>query len=313
MAKVRLEGSFVALITPFDSAGRVDLGGLRAWVEFHAAHGSSAVLIMGSTGEASLLSLEERRAIISAASAWTRPDMPIYVGCTAGSTEATINLVRHAGAAGVDGVIVTVPAYACPSVGEAVDFYRAVADAAEIPVGIYNNPERVKTDLPSDAVLLLARHPRIVILKEASPAVSHIAAIAAGRQREGVELSLMCCDSPNLGLVIPVMALGGQGTANVTGNLAPHEMAVISRPWRSFDDALACRSEYLRLLPLLQFAYSAINPVPIKSLAEALGMPAGRPRLPLQPLPDTAVKAALRLMKELDLIDRYGFRAGPAS
>lgn len=307
-AGVKLRGSFVVVITPFDGAGRVDLGGLREWVEFHAAHGTSALLIMGSTGEASMLTLEERQSIIRAATAWKRPGMPLYFGCSGGSTQATIDLVRYAGAHGADGAIITVPSYVCPSQGDAIDFYRAVADASSIPLGIYNNPERVKTDLSPEAVLLLARHPNIVILKEASSAVSHIAALAAGREREGVDLSLMCCDSPHLGLVIPLMALGGEGTANMTGNIAPQEMATISKPWESFDDALACRRQYLRLLPLLQFTYSAVNPVPVKSLAGAMGMPAGAPRLPLQPLPPDAIRSGVRLVQELGLADKYGYR-----
>ena len=91
----------------------------------------------------------------------------------------------------------------------------------------------------------------------------------------------MCCDSPNLGLVVPTMSLGGHGTANMTGNIAPAELAVISTPWASYAEAENFKTAYLKLLPLLHFTYSAINPVAVKSLMKALGMPAGDLRKPL--------------------------------
>src|SRR5213593_474174 len=94
----------------------------------------------------------------------------------------------------------------------------------------------------------------------------------------------MCCDSPNLGLVVPTMSLGGHGTANMTGNIAPAEIALISKPWTTPEVSVSFRDTYLRLLPMLHYSYSAINPVAIKSLMRAVGMPAGEPRKPLKGL-----------------------------
>lgn len=308
MSKVKLEGSFVAAITPFDDDGSVDIAGFRTWIEFHQQHGTSALLIMGSTGEVSLLSYEERRRIIVETARFKQPDMPLYYGCTGTSTESTAEMVRFAAQAGADGAILTVPSYVCPSVGDAIEYFLTVADASEIPLGIYNNPTRVKTDLPADVIVRLAEHPNIVILKEASSRVAQISEVAAAK----VDLAIMCCDSPNLGLVMPVMSLGGQGTANMTGNIAPEEMAIISKPWTSFADATACREEYLRLLPLMQFTYSAINPVPVKSLARALGMPAGDLRRPLRPLSEDAVRWGVRICRESGLVEKYGYRPATA-
>ncbi len=303
MTKPRLEGSFVAAITPFDRDGSVDFEGFRTWIDFHHANGTSALLIMGSTGEVSLLSLEERRAIIRATAKLKRADMPLYYGCTANSTETTIEMVRYAAAEGADGAILTVPSYIAPPVEDAVRYYLEVADSSDIPIGIYNNPTRVKTDLDADAVIRLAAHPNIVVLKEATSRVAQIADVAAA----GAEIALMCCDSPNLGLVMPVMSLGGQGTANMTGNIAPQEMAALSAPWRTFEDAERCRETYLRLLPLLKFTYSAVNPIPVKSLAKALGMPAGELRRPYQGLDGEALGRGLRIVAELGLAEKYGY------
>jgi 4-hydroxy-tetrahydrodipicolinate synthase len=117
----------------------------------------------------------------------------------------------------------------------------------------------------------------------------------------------MCCDSPNLGLVVPTMALGGHGTANMTGNIAPAEMALMSRPWRTEAGATTFRDTYLRLLPLLHFTYSAVNPVPVKSLMRALGLPAGDLRRPLTGLDERAVAAGLNILVRLGLDERYGY------
>ena len=118
----------------------------------------------------------------------------------------------------------------------------------------------------------------------------------------------MCCCSPNLGLVVPMMALGGHGTANMTGNIIPAEMALISTPWATGDDAFACREAWLTNLPMLHFAYSAINPVAVKSLMRAVGMPAGPLRAPLQQLNPAALQTGLQICCDLGLDTKYGYR-----
>jgi 4-hydroxy-tetrahydrodipicolinate synthase len=122
------------------------------------------------------------------------------------------------------------------------------------------------------------------------------------------EMSVMCCDSPHLGLVPAVMALGGHGTANMTGNVAPREMAIISKPWVTHQDALDFRETYLRILPLIQFTYSKVNPVPVKSLARVLGLPAGDLRRPYLNLSGRALRPGVEVVKRLGLVEQYGYR-----
>ena len=301
-----LTGSFVALLTPFNQDGSIDFEGFRTLIDFQAAHGTSAVLLMGSTGEASMLSPEEKKAVISRTIGFRRRGMQIWYGCTGASTDLTLATVRHAGAEGADGVVVTLPGYVVPSEQEACDYFTEVADAAAGPVGIYNNPTRVKTDIGFEAMIRLADHENVVLLKEATSRGNQIAQIA----RAAKHLSIMCCDSPNLGLVMQVMGLGGHGTANMGGNVIPAEMAAISKPWASFDDARSCRETYLHVLPLLHFHYSAINPVAVKSLAGALGLPAGPFRRPLKPLDPAALRQGLELVRSLGIAERYGYRTG---
>lgn len=303
MPQPALKGSFVALITPFCEDGTPDIPGFARLIEFQRRHGTAALLIMGSTGEVSLLSPEERRRIMVETIRFKPAGMPFFYGCTGNNTAETIRMTRVAAEAGADGAVITTPAYVHAPVDAAVRYFLEVADASPIPVGIYNNPIRVGTDLTAEAVIRLAEHPNIVIDKEAMSRPGQIAQILAAR----ADMSLMCCDSPHLGLVPAVMALGGQGTANMTGNLAPAEMAIISKPWESYADAVAFRETYLRLLPLMQFTYSKVNPVPVKSLMRVLGLPAGELRKPYVGLAGKALRAGVDVVRRLGLDARYGF------
>lgn len=304
MVKTRIEGSFVALITPFNEDGGVDFGAFRTLLRFQEDHGTAAVLFMGSTGEPTMLSPEERQRIVVETAKMKTGRMRFFYGCTGPSTEATIANVRFARDHGADGAILAAPPYICAPEDDVERFFLEVADATDLPLGIYNNPPRVQTDLDWTRLLRIFQHPRYVVHKESTARVAQVAQVLAGKP----DVSVMCCDSPGLGLVVPTMSLGGHGTANMTGNVAPAEMAVISTPWRSFADAEAFRETYLRLLPLLHFTYSAINPVPVKSLMRALGMPAGALRRPLRGLDGAALASGLEIVRALGLDGRYGYK-----
>ncbi len=304
MAKMMLEGSFAALITPFNEDGSVDFGAFRTLLRFQEDHGTTAVLFLGSTGEPTMLSAEERQRLVVETARMKTGRMRFFYGCTGGSTEATIANVRFAREHGADGAILAAPPYICASEDDVERFFLEVADAADLPLGIYNNPPRVGTDLGWERLLRLFRHPCYVVHKESTARVAQVAQVLAARP----DVAVMCCDSPNLGLVIPTMSLGGHGTANVTGNVAPAEMARLSTPWRRWEDARAFQDTYLRLLPLLHYNYSATNPVPVKSLMRALGLPAGALRRPLRALEGPALARGLAAVRSLGLDATYGYK-----
>lgn len=300
----RITGSFVALITPMNEDGSLDLGGFRELREFHRRHGTSALLYMGSSGEVSMLTPEERRRIVEDTAADKQPDMPQWYGCTGPTTDATIDYVRHAGAHGADGAIIAAPPYVCTGREDITRFVLDVAEASPIPIGIYNNPPRVATDLHTEDLLRLAAHPNVQVLKESTSRVGQVAQVLRERPDD---LSVMCCCSPDLGLVVPTMALGGDGTANMSGNLLPAEMATISTPWAGDGEAAAFRETYLRALPMMRFVYSRVNPIPVKTFMRAVGMPAGPLRRPLQPLPAEELGRGLDAARELGLDAAYGY------
>lgn len=304
MAKLQLAGSFVALITPFNKDGTVDYEGFRTLFRFQEEHGTRAVLIMGSTGEVSMLTADERRQIISATAKMKTGKMAFFYGCTGNNTATTIDMVRYAKAEGADGAILAVPPYICPAEEDAAQYFEEVADSVELPMGIYNNPPRVTTDLKTESLLKLFKHPNIVVHKESTGRVGQVAQVLAAKP----DVAVMCCDSPNLGLVVPTMSLGGHGTANMTGNIAPAEIATISKPWTSYAEAEGFKNAYLGNLPLLHFTYSAINPVAVKSLMQALGLPAGELRKPLGGLKPDHLQRGIDIVRQLGLDKKYGFK-----
>ena len=304
----RPQGSFVALITPMNTDGSIDFEGFRTLLQFHEANATSAVLIMGSTGDVSMLSVEERHTIVRETMKMRTGNMLFYYGCTGATTEGTIDFVSQAAVEGADGAIITAPSYICASNDDIVQFCLDVANATDIPLGFYNNPPRVGTDLTTSDLLRIAEHPNFVVLKESTTRVGQVAQMCAAKP----DMALMCCCSPNLGLVIPMMSLGGHGTANMTGNIIPREMAVISTPWKTGEDAFACREAWLTNLPILHFAYSAINPVAIKSLMRTVGLPAGPMRKPLISLENAALQRGINICRDLGLDKIYGYTLGDA-
>lgn len=303
MSKMKIEGSFVALITPFSKDGSPDFGAFRELLDFQERHGTSAVLIMGSTGEVSMLSQKEREAIIVETAKMKTGKMKLFYGCTGNNTQTTKDYLRFARANGADGAIIAAPAYICAPEADIESYFLEVADETDLPLGIYNNPPRVKTDLNWDSLLRIFKHPNYVVHKESTTRVGQVAQVLRGAP----DVSVMCCDSPNLGLVVPTMSLGGHGTANMTGNIAPAELTQISRPWTSPDTAASFHKAYLQNLQLLHYAYSAINPVAIKSLMKAVGLPSGELRKPLTGLEGEPLLRGLRVIKELELDRKYGW------
>jgi 4-hydroxy-tetrahydrodipicolinate synthase len=167
-------------------------------------------------------------------------------------------------------------------------------------VGLYNNPARVIVNVePATIVRLFNEVPNLVADKEAMPSVGQLAAVYEGT---GGRLPILCCDSPAYGLVVPTLGLGGKGTANVTGNVHPRGMAAMSKPWTCWEDVESCRRLYYDMVPLMEAAYAAPNPIAVKAMIRLLGLPVGHCRPPL-PDPPPRVFEAMK-----SLIERYGLK-----
>lgn len=299
----RPEGSWVALITPFTSSGLVDMDGYKALIDFQAENHTSALLIMGSTGEPTLLSIEERKSIISELSPYCKNKIPVFFGVTMGSTQATIEMAQFAEENGASGVVIVVPAYIAPPQEAIYQYLKAVCDSVNIGVGLYNNPARVVVNVDPETIIRLSMEcPNLVADKEAVPDVGQLTAVKEGTAGR---VKLLTCDSPAYAMVLPTLAMGGHGTANVTGNVAPREIAAMSKPWKSFVDVERSRRLYFKLQPLMEAVYSAPNPIATKAMVRLLGLPAGYCRAPLPDVPDQVRMAMEEVIERFDLKNKY--------
>ncbi|MBW1961459.1 MAG: 4-hydroxy-tetrahydrodipicolinate synthase [Deltaproteobacteria bacterium] len=305
---IRPEGSWVALVTPFDGNGNVDFDCFRRLVDFQAANGTDGLLFMGSTGEAPSLTMEERRDIITEMTAYCRGKIPAFHGVTCPTTEATVELARHADSLGADGVMMVVPPYIAPPQSGVFEYFKTVCKSIGIAVALYNNPARVIVNInPETVVRLFQECPNLVADKEAVPNVAQLSAVMDGT---GGKLKLLCCDAPEYAITLPTLAMGGHGTANVSGNVIPKEMAQMSKPWNRWEDVLRSRKLYFENLPVMEAAYSETNPVAIKAMVKLLGFPVGDPRPPLPGLGAKQMQSIEELINRLELRARYRLQRG---
>jgi 4-hydroxy-tetrahydrodipicolinate synthase len=304
------EGSWVALITPFDEKGKLDVNGFKDLVDFQASNETSGLLLMGSTGEPTSLSQEERKTIIEQMTPCCHGEIPAFFGVTCGSTSQTVELAQFAQEKEADGIMLVVPPYIAPPQSAVYDYLKGVCQSVDIAVAIYNNPARVIVNIdPPTIAKLVEECPNLVADKEAVPSVAQLASVMKGAKGG---LRLLCCDAPNYALTIPTLGMGGHGTANVTGNVAPREMAELSKPWRSWDDVVKGRELYFKYLPLMEAAYSATNPVAIKAMAKLMGLPSGDPRPPLPKVEGDKLKPLEEVIRRFELREKYGRKVEPS-
>ncbi|MES0324444.1 MAG: 4-hydroxy-tetrahydrodipicolinate synthase [Candidatus Bathyarchaeia archaeon] len=305
MKKYNVEGSWPAVVTPFDDKDEVNYDVLRQLVGFQAENNSTGLLLMGSTGEAILLTADERKKIIDTVLDEARGKIPVMVGVAAMTTKQTIENAKYAKEAGADLGLIVQPPYIKPKQSSLYKYFKDVADAVDIPLAIYNNPERCGVNIEPETIARLARHENIVAIKEAGPnpyGVMRTVELTRG------EFNVLCCDCAFYALIPVVMASGGKGTSNVTGSLCPREIATISKPWTNYDDVLNMREALYKYLPLIRMMYSETNPVPLKYAMSLVGADVGKPRKPLMELSEQNQKTMRQTMERLGILDEDSYQ-----
>lgn len=297
-------GSWVAIPTPYDKKGNVDFGGFKEIIDHQIAHGTSELFVMGSAGEVTLLTWEERQSIVKEVIKLAKGKIPVFFNSSYPLTADSVKFAKFAEAEGADGLIFTAPPYLLPPQEAIVEHLRACMSSVSIPVGIYNNPSRLGVELDPESIEKLANEiPNFIVMKEAIPNVGHLVEV---KRKVGDKLNILCCDAPGYSIVLPTLAVGGNGTANIGGNIIPEEMAIISRPWDSIEKVEKCREVYFKYYPLLKALYWFSNPIVIKAAYEILGLPAGGIRRPYPDL-EAKYKAELKtIMTDLGVIEKYG-------
>jgi len=297
-------GSWVAISTPYDHNGNVDFGGFKEIIDHQIAYGTSELFVMGSAGEVTLLTAEERKTIVKEVIKLSKGRIPVFFNASHPSTADTAKFAQFAEAEGADGLIFTVPPYLLPPQSAVLEHMLTCMKAVSIPVGVYNNPTRVGVNLDPETLETLAQEaPNFIVDKEAMPDVAQLVEV---KRRLGDRINILCCDFPKYSIILPTLAVGGNGTANIGGNIIPQEMALMSRPWDNIDKMLECRKLYFRFYPLLKALYWFSNPIVIKAALRILGLPAGGIRRPYPELEGEKLNQLRQIMSELGVIEKYG-------
>jgi 4-hydroxy-tetrahydrodipicolinate synthase len=267
------QGSLVALVTPFRD-GKVDEAKLRELVELHVANGTDALVPCGTTGESPTLSHDEHKRVVEVVIEAARGRVPVVAGTGSNSTAEAIDLTRHAAKAGAAGALVVNPYYNKPTQEGLYRHFRAVAEAVEIPVLVYNIPGRTGVNVETDTMARLARVPNIAGVKEASGSLEQMTQVIVAC---GPDFTVLSGDDT---LTLPLMAVGGRGVVSVVANLVPRETAEMTHAALDGDFKRA-RELHLRLFPLCRAMFFETNPIPVKEAMAMLGMIQPEFRLPL--------------------------------
>jgi 4-hydroxy-tetrahydrodipicolinate synthase len=290
-----LTGCGTALVTPFTRSGEVDEPALRRLVEWQIAEGVHFLVPCGSTGEAVTLTTAEHRRVVEITVEVAEGRLPIVAGAGSNDTARAIALSREMGAAGATHLLHVSPAYNKPPQRGILAHFRAIADATELPIVVYNVPGRTASNIEARTTLALAEHPRIVAVKEASGNLAQVTDILRHRPPE---FSVLSGDDA---LTLAIMAAGGDGVISVVSNATPRLMSRLV-DWCAAGDFAEARALAMRLTPWFEAAFIDSNPIPVKAALAMMGKIENSLRLPLVPLGDghvPGVRAALTAAEAL--------------
>jgi 4-hydroxy-tetrahydrodipicolinate synthase len=266
-------GSIVALVTPFKN-GNFDEKAYGNLIEWHIAQGTRGIVPCGTTGEASTLNYDEHCRVIEVAVKTANKRIPVIAGTGANATYEAIDITTKAKKLGADGALLVTPYYNKPTQEGLYRHYKAVADAVDIPIVLYNVPGRTAVNMLPATVVRLAECKNIVAIKEAT-----------GDLKQVSELIRLCGDrivviSGDDFTTLPLLALGGKGVISVTGNIIPGDMAEMCNAWDRGDMARA-RELHFKLEPLNAAMFIETNPIPVKTALALMGKISEEFRLPL--------------------------------
>ena len=270
------EGVATALVTPFKN-GTVDYTMLEQLLDFQLASGVDAIVICGTTGEASTMSPQEQLGTIAHAIKYTAGRCKIIAGTGSNNTAHCLEMSRVADSMGAGALLLVTPYYnKCTQAG-LVRHYTTVADTVRCPVIVYNVPSRTGVEISVDTLAELSRHPNINGVKEAG---GNTAKVARTIERCGDDLFVW---SGNDDQTVPLMALGAKGVISVLSNVRPKQTLEMTRACQEGRYADAGKLQ-CRLMPLIDALFCEVNPIPVKQALKLIGFDAGEPRLPLTPL-----------------------------
>ena len=294
MKKVIFKGCATALVTPFTNDG-INFEELRKLIEFQILEGIDGLVICGTTGESSTMSLVEKKSVIDFSVKVANGRVPIIAGTGGNNTADAVAMSKYAESVGADGLLLVTPYYNKTTQKGLIAHFSKIAESVNIPIILYNVPSRTGLNIEPETCLELSKIPNVVAIKEASGNISQVAKIA---NLCNDELTIY---SGNDDQILPILTLGGLGVISVLSNVYPkfvHEMVMdyLTGNWQK------ATASQIYSLPLINALFSEVNPIPIKYALNKIGFNCGIPRLPLVELSDKNKERIDTLLKETSKI-----------
>ncbi|HEY8100977.1 MAG TPA: 4-hydroxy-tetrahydrodipicolinate synthase [Burkholderiaceae bacterium] len=285
-----IQGSIVAIVTPMQADGSLDLPGLRKLIDWHIAEGTDGIVIVGTTGESPTVTVKEHCELVKVAVEHTAKRIPIIAGTGGNSTEEAIELTRYAKQVGADASLQVVPYYNRPTQEGMYQHFKKIAEAVDLPVILYNVPGRTVADMSNETILRLAQVPGIIGVKDAT------GNIARGTDLIRLAPKSFAVYSGDDATAMALILCGAKGNISVTANVVPRAMHELCIAAQNLEVAKAIALNN-KLLPLHNKLFVEPNPVPVKWAMQEMGLIPQGIRLPLVPLATEyheTVRAALR-------------------
>ncbi|KPK42051.1 MAG: 4-hydroxy-tetrahydrodipicolinate synthase [Omnitrophica WOR_2 bacterium SM23_29] len=290
------KGSMVALVTPFKD-GKVDEKRLRDLVEFHITNGTSALVPCGTTGESATLSFEEHERVVEITIEAARKRIPVIAGTGSNNTAEAIELTKHAKKAGADAALVISPYYNKPTQKGLYLHFKAIAEAVDIPLILYNIQSRTAVNIEPETFTKLVQIKNIVGVKEASGNLDQMSRI---KLLCGKDFDLISGDDT---LTLPILSIGGTGVISVVANIVPKDVAQMVSEFEGGNIKGAQELHY-KLLPLIKAMFIETNPIPVKTAMGLLGMIEPQLRLPLCPMSEDNLGKLMNALKAYGLSEK---------
>jgi len=290
------KGAGVAIVTPFHQDGSVNYEAFGKLIDFQVENGTDAIIVCGTTGEASTLTHEEHLDVIKYCVERVNHRIPVVAGTGSNCTETAIYLSQEAEKYGVDGLLVVTPYYNKATQKGLFEHFKAIADSVKVPIILYNVPGRTGCNMAPETIVKLCKEvSNIVGVKEASGNISQVARLMS--QADG------CVDlySGNDEQIVPLLSLGGVGVISVLSNVAPKETHDICAKYFEGDVKGSCDLQ-LKAVPLIDALFCEVNPIPVKAGLNHMGMEAGPMRRPLTEMEEANSEKLKNAMKDFGIL-----------
>ena len=297
---MNFEGTYVAMVTPFDKNKEIDEEGFRSNINYLIDQGVNGLVGAGTTGESATISHEDHRKIIDILVDEVDGRVETIAGTGSNATSEAIDLTKYALDANCDAALVITPYYNKPQQHAMVNHFQMLSDAADIPIIAYNVPSRTGVNMDVDTIVEIAKIDNIEAVKEASGSVDKVSDIYRALTHEGLEDDFNILSGED-SLTLPIMAVGGTGVISASANIDAKRMVLMVDSILNDDYGRALELHY-EMLELIRALFIESNPVPVKTAMNIMGLPSGPLREPLAPMKEENVEVLKKALKDSNLI-----------